>query len=185
VPKSYIAFAKNNQSTTKKITMTQYYQHHFHRVEDYLHHRSPYLLVEKIVSIEDSAICTERAVSGDEFFMAGHFPGAPIFPGAMMQELTTQSAGILIAARYNPMENYVTEDPFHNDYALGVLVKVKRARYKGFARPGDRLVVKVHLENQLAGLFDFSAIISINGKSIMQNAFQLMNVPSRTLQGVS
>jgi 3-hydroxyacyl-[acyl-carrier-protein] dehydratase len=175
-------FAFNSRGQESMIT--QLYHHKFDRIEDYLHHRSPYLLVEKIVSIEDSSICTERLVSGDEFFLAGHFPGAPIFPGAMMQELTTQSAGILIAARYNPMEHFVTEDPFHNEYALGVLVKVKRARYKGFARPGDRLVVDVKLESQVADLFDFSASININGKSIMQIAFQLMNVPSKALQGI-
>jgi 3-hydroxyacyl-[acyl-carrier-protein] dehydratase len=166
-------------------SMPQYFQHDFQRVEDYLHHRAPCLLVEKIVSIEDAAISSQKMVSGDEFFIQGHFPGAPIFPGVMMQELTTQSAGILIAARYNPMQNFITEDPFHNDYALGVLVKVKRARYKGFARPGDCLEVRVTLDNHLLDLFDFSASISVNGKQIMQNAFQLMNIRSKTLQGES
>jgi 3-hydroxyacyl-[acyl-carrier-protein] dehydratase len=165
--------------------MNQYYHHEFDRVEDYLHHRSPYLLVEKVLSIEDSAIRTERIVSGEEFFMPGHFPGAPIFPGAMLQELTTQSAGILIAARYNPMQDFDTENPFHNEYALGVLVKVNRARYKGFARPGDRLVVEVTLENHLADLFDFSASIVVDEKRIMQNSFQLMNIRSRVLQGAA
>jgi 3-hydroxyacyl-[acyl-carrier-protein] dehydratase len=165
--------------------MNQYYHHEFDRVEDYLHHRSPYLLVEKVLSIEDSAVRTERIVSGEEFFMQGHFPGAPIFPGAMLQELTTQSAGILIAARYNPMQDFDTENPFHNEYALGVLVKVNRARYKGFARPGERLAVEVTLENHLADLFDFSASIVVDEKRIMQNSFQLMNIRSRVLQGAA
>ena len=101
----------------------------------------------------------------------------------MMQELTTQTAGILIAAHYNPMRNYKTEDPFFNDYALGVLVKVKRARYKGFARPGDLLTVTVVLNDHLNEVFDFSATISVNGKSIMRNGFQLMNIKSQVLQG--
>ncbi len=101
----------------------------------------------------------------------------------MMQELTTQSGGILIAAEYNPMKEYNTEDPFFNEYALGVLVKIKRARYKGFARPGDRLNVKVVLNESLSDVFDFSATVAVDGKTIMRNTFQLMNIKSKVLQG--
>ncbi len=158
-------------------------QHRFDRVEGYLHHRPPYLLVEKIVSIEPTKIVTEKLFSGDEFFAKGHFPGAPIFPGAMMQELTTQSAGILIAAQYNPMREFDTNDPFFNEYALGVLVKVKQARYKGFARPGDTLSVTVVLNERVSDVFDFSATISVAGKTVMRNGFQLMNIKSTILQG--
>lgn len=162
-----------------------YHHHEFDRIEDYLHHRSPYLLVERIVSLEEQQIVTERKVSGEEPFLAGHFPGAPIFPGAMMQELSTQSAGILIAARYNPMETYDTHDPHFNEYALGVLVKVEKARYKGFARPGDTLVVTVKLVDHLESIFNFSASIEVDGRKIMRNEFQLTNIRSQILTDAS
>lgn len=163
----------------------KFFRHRFDQVEGYLHHRSPYLLVETIVSITPDQIVTQKTVSDDDFFIQGHFPGAPIFPGAMMQELSTQSAGILIAAEHNPMAKYDTEDPYFNEYALGVLVKVKQARYKGFARPGDCLTVSVDLKERISSVFDFAATVSVNGKAIMRNGFQLMNVKSEVLQGVS
>lgn len=163
----------------------EYHQHDFENVESYLHHRPPYLLVDRIVSIEPTEIVTEKDVTGDEFFISGHFPGAPIFPGAMMQELTTQSAGVLIAARYNPMKEFDTSDPFFNEYALGVLVKINQARYKSFGRPGDKLVVTVSLREQLSNVFDFSASISVAGRKIMRNSFQLMNIKSTVLQGTA
>jgi 3-hydroxyacyl-[acyl-carrier-protein] dehydratase len=100
-----------------------------------------------------------------------------------MQELTTQSAGILIAAEHNPIEDYDTSDPFHNEFALGVLVKVNSARYKGFARPGDVLTVRVSLNEKVSQVFDFSAMIYVDGKVIMRNSFQLMNIRSSVLQG--
>lgn len=159
------------------------YEHHFNDVEKYLHHRPPYLLVDRILSIGESEIVTEKMVRGDEFFISGHFPGAPILPGAMMQEFTTQTAGVLIAARYNPMQEFDTSDPFFNEYALGVLVKVKQARYKGFARPGDTLVATVSLQEQLSGVFDFSAHVSVADRTIMRNSFQLTNIKSSVLQG--
>ncbi len=159
------------------------FHHDFENPEDYLHHRHPYLLVETIRSITETRVVTEKQVSGEEFFLKGHFPGAPIFPGAMMQELTTQSAGVLIAARHNPMEIYNTHDPHFNEYALGVLVRVKQAKYRGFARPGDRLVVQVDLKENVSGIFDFAAQIKVEEKLIMRNQFQLTNVLSSILSG--
>lgn len=159
------------------------YEHTFDNVADYLHHRPPYLLVQKIVSITPDQIVTETKISGDEFFIQGHFPGAQVVPGAMMQEMSTQSAGVLIAAKHNPMKVYNTHDPFFNEYALGVLVKVNRARYRGFARPGETLQITVDLNEKVAEMFDFNATVSVAGKKIMQNSFRLTNIESKLLQG--
>lgn len=160
------------------------YQHQFDRVEDYLHHRAPYLLIDRIVSIDDHQVVTSSTIRDDAFFIAGHFPGAPILPGAMMQEMTTQSAGVLIAARFNPMPTYDTHDPFFNEYALGVLVKIKQARYRGFARPGDELAITIDLAERVGDVFDFAGKIEANGKVILRNEFQLTNMPSKVLQGI-
>ena len=160
------------------------FQHDFDNVEDYLHHREPYLLVQSILSMTDQSVVTERCVSGNEFYLKGHFPGAPIFPGAMLQELSTQTAGILIAARHNPMQFYNTHRPEFNEFALGVLVRVKQAKYKGFARPGDRLRVEVKLNELISGIFDFTTRVTVEKQLIMKNQFQLTNVLSSVLSGI-
>lgn len=159
------------------------YHHDFDAVEDYLHHRKPYLMVDAIVSLNEREVVTERTIAEDEFFIEGHFPGAPILPGAMMQEMSTQSAGILIAARHNPMENYNTHDPYFNEFALGVLVKVRQSRFRGFARPGETLTATIELEEKISEVFDFRGTISVGDNVIMKNRFQLTNIPSSTLRG--
>lgn len=159
------------------------FRHDFDSVTGYLHHRAPYLLIHSVVELQ-SETCTSRAdVSDLSQFLAGHFPGAPILPGAMMQEMTTQTAGVLIAGRHNPMAIYRTEDPEFNPYALGVLVKVKSARFRGFARPGDSLEIRVHLECRVDQVFDFAGQITCRGTTIMKNRFQLANIPTATLKG--
>ena len=163
--------------------MSTFFHHNFKNVEDYLHHRAPYLLVSEIEAIRVSSIETSTRISGEEQFIGGHFPGASVVPGAMMQEMTTQTAGILIAARFNPMEAFNTHDPFFNEYALGVLVRVKGARFRGFARPGDKLQIHVELSDTLGEIFEFRGRITLNGKVVMSNSFQLANIPSATLQG--
>ncbi|PAY18269.1 hypothetical protein CKO51_17140 [Rhodopirellula sp. SM50] len=160
-----------------------YFQHRFDRVEDYLHHRPPYLMINSIESIDDAAVVTRAVVDPDAFFITGHFPGAAILPGAMMQEMATQSAGILIAAQYNPMESFDTHDPFFNEYALGVLVRVKHARFRGFARPGDSLRIAADLTEIVGNVFEFDARITCRDKTILRHTFQLTNIPSAKLRG--
>lgn len=160
-----------------------FHRHRFDKVEDYLHHRPPYLLVDRIVELGEDSIVTEMRMTGEEFFAQGHFPGMPVLPGAMMQELSTQSAGILIAANFNPLAEYDTHDPDANEVALGVLVRVKLANYKGFVRPGDQLRVRVVLEDRIAEVFQFAATITVDDKTVMKIRFQLANIPTEQLRG--
>lgn len=159
------------------------FKHRFDDVRDYLHHRSPYLLIDEVVELTDDQVIAGAEVQADAFFVQGHFPGAPVLPGAMMQEMTTQAAGVLIAANYNPMQQYDTHDPYFNEYALGVLVKVKHGRYRGFARPGDTLTITATLDQRIGDLFDFSGKIQCEEKTIYRNQFQLTNMRSDMLRG--
>ncbi|MCC9599979.1 hypothetical protein LOC67_05350 [Stieleria sp. JC731] len=160
-----------------------YYQHRFETVEQYLHHRTPYRMVDSIEKISHDRIETSAIVAAEAFYMPGHFPGAPIVPGAMMQEMTTQSAGILIAAEHNPMEDFDTSDPNANEFALGVLVRINHARFRGFARPGDKLSIVVELIEREANCFQFVGRVIKDGNAIMKNGFQLANIPSAQLVG--
>jgi 3-hydroxyacyl-[acyl-carrier-protein] dehydratase len=150
-------------------------------IEDHIHHRDPFLLIDKIVESSSNFIQTQKYVSGDEFFCQGHFPGAPVVPGSLMHEMTTQTAGVLIAKYHNPMSDYNTHDPFHNPYALGVLHKTKFAKYKGFAKPKDTLNIKVTLIDSQDSYFTFKGEITVNDKIIMKNEFCLCNIESKLL----
>ena len=81
------------------------------------------------------------------------------------------------------MQQFDTSDPLFNEYALGVLVKVTHARFKGFAGPGDILSAKVTLNEHVGDMFDFSATVSVGGRKIMHNAFRLANIKSSVLSG--
>ena len=159
------------------------HRHQFPKVEDYLHHRDPYLMVDRVESVDESSIVTSVRISGNEYYLTGHFPGAPVVPGAMLQEMTTQTAGILIAARYNPLPHFDTHDPLANQQALGVLIRVNQARFRGFARPGDELTISVALVERVKDLFEFTGRVTRGDGLLMSNSFQLSNIPSSVLAG--
>ena len=61
-----------------------------------LPHRYPLLLVDRVLSLEiDETIHAVKAVSFNEQFFQGHFPGRPIMPGVLQIEALAQAAGIL------------------------------------------------------------------------------------------
>lgn len=155
-------------------------------LEEMLHHRRPYLIIDEVVEISKGSIRTIKKVTQDDFYASGHFPGATIVPGAVMHEMCTQSAGVLIAKYHNPMEgNYNTKDPFHNKYALGVLKKMEGAKFFHFAKPGDLLEIKVNLIDKMQDLFKFKAQICkknlVEANKIMQCRFTLCNIESNLL----
>lgn len=155
-------------------------------LEKDLYHRSPYLLLDEVIECDSKAVTAKKLLVGDEFFFRGHFPNAPILPGALMQEMTTQAAGVLIARFHNPMgDSYDTNNFDPERPALGVLSRIKDAKFKGFAKPGDSLTIKVSLVEKIGDAIEFTAQIlktSEKGEEvIMKNRFLLTNVPSSYL----
>ena len=66
------------------------------RVMAALPHRFPMLLVDRVEVLEaDQRIVATKAVTINEPFFAGHFPGRPIMPGVLIVEALAQAAGVL------------------------------------------------------------------------------------------
>ena len=146
-----------------------------------LHHRPPYLMIHEVIEHSAKTLSALSLPQGEEFYLLGHFPGAPVVPGAIMQEMTTQAAGLLITEHHSPVSDYDSEKT--KGWALGVLRAVHGAKYKSFARPGDRLVIKVELIDQLESVFRFKGKITVNDKVIMHNEFSLVNIEEAKLKG--
>ena len=66
------------------------------RILGLLPHRYPMLLVDRVVSmVKDTSIHAVKAVTINEPFFQGHFPGRPIMPGVLIVEALAQAGGVL------------------------------------------------------------------------------------------
>ena len=142
-------------------------------IQKLLHHRDPYLLIDEVLSVSEVEITTYKTLSiTNDYFFKGHFPNAPVVPGAMMQEMTTQSAGVLMTKFYSPVANYDSEKT--KGHAIGVLSKIYSSKFLNFAKPDDSLEIKVKLLDRENNYFVFSGeIIKNNSMTIMKNKFAL------------
>lgn len=148
-----------------------------------LHHRPPYLLIDEVIEHDAKSIKAAASPTMNDFYLQGHFPGAPVIPGAMMQEMTTQAAGLLIAEHFSPINDYDSQTT--KGWALGVLRAIHYAKYKKFARPDEKLQIVIKLLDHYETSFRFKGQIEIDGEKIMINEFTLVNISEDKLKGLN
>ena len=91
-------------------------------------HRYPFLLIDRILSLEENRVIGIKNVTINEPFFVGHFPGHPIMPAVLIIEAMAQCGGVLLLnAVDRPKEKLV--------YFIGI----DRAKFRKPVRPGDQL----------------------------------------------
>jgi 3-hydroxyacyl-[acyl-carrier-protein] dehydratase len=104
-------------------------------IEAILPHRYPFLLVDRVLAIEPmKKLVAVKAVTVNEPFFAGHFPGHPVMPGVLILEALAQAAALLAKAS-------MKDDPGDK---VTYLMAIDGARFRRPVIPGDRL--ELHVE---------------------------------------
>jgi len=102
---------------------------------DLLPHRPPFRFVDKVVEmVPGESIEARYLVTGEEAFLAGHFPGRPIFPGVIQLEALAQAGAIAVLAD----ERYKDKLPLFGG--------VEDVRFRRQVVPHDELTLVVELE---------------------------------------
>lgn len=99
-----------------------------------LPHRYPFLLVDRIVEIEeDRRIVGIKNVTANEEFFNGHFPDRPIMPGVLITEAMAQTAGVLLMRKPE------------NRGMLAYIAGVDGLKFRRPVVPGDTLVMEAEV----------------------------------------
>ena len=96
-----------------------------------LPHRDHMLLVDEVEKVENEAH-GKYHVTGEEFFLKGHFPGNPVVPGVILCEILAQSACVLL-------RDQMTED------RLPMYTGLNNVKFKSPVRPGDTFETKCRI----------------------------------------
>ena len=126
----------------------------------YLPHRYPFLLVDRIIALEDGkSIRGIKNVTMNEPFFQGHFPGYPVMPAVLVIEALAQLASILawkIAGR-SPA-----------DGSLIFFAGIDNARFRRQVRPGDQLVLESEVQRLVRGIGKFAVRAKVDGEIVAE-----------------
>jgi 3-hydroxyacyl-[acyl-carrier-protein] dehydratase len=127
-----------------------------HEILKYLPHRFPFLLVDRVVSLDPGkTIVALKNVTVNEPFFVGHFPHHPVMPGVLIVEALAQAAALLTFRSMNHVPD---------EKSIYYFVGIDRARFKRPVTPGDQLELKVKIERETRGMWKYSAAAYVEGK---------------------
>jgi 3-hydroxyacyl-[acyl-carrier-protein] dehydratase len=135
------------------------------RVMAALPHRYPMLLVDRVERLErDVSITAIKAVSMNEGFFQGHFPGRPIMPGVLIVEALAQAAGILA------VESLGLADSGKLVYFMAI----EGAKFRAPVEPGCLLQLDVSFVQKRSSVCKFTGKASVDGKLAAEASFTAM-----------
>jgi beta-hydroxyacyl-ACP dehydratase FabZ len=127
-------------------------------IMSFLPHRYPFLLVDRIVEIEDDKrIVGLKNVTINEPFFQGHFPGAPVMPGVLIIECMAQVAGVMI---YRNMPD--------KDRKLIYFTSIENAKFRRPVLPGDQLRIEMQLLNRRTNFGKMNGQATVDGKLVAE-----------------
>jgi len=130
-----------------------------------LPHRYPMLLVDRVEElIKDQSIRAIKAVSMNEGFFQGHFPGRPIMPGVMIIEALAQAAGVLAMESFDLV----------GSGKLVYFMAIDGAKFRNPVEPGCLLSLHVEFVQKRSRVCKFSGTAMIGDKVAAEANFTAM-----------
>ena len=102
-------------------------------IMEILPHRYPFLLIDRVISIDGNKIVAIKNVTANENYFQGHFPIEPVMPGVLIIEALAQTGAVAI----------LSKDEFKGKIAY--FAGIDKAKFRRKVVPGDTLRLEVEL----------------------------------------
>ncbi len=135
------------------------------RVMAALPHRYPILLVDRVEElILDRSIRAIKAVTINEQFFQGHFPGRPIMPGVLIVEALAQAAGVLAVESLG----------LAGSGKLVYFLAIDNVKFRKPVEPGVLLQLEVEFVQKRSSVCKFAGVAKIDGQLVAEANFTAM-----------
>ena len=119
-------------------------------IQKIIPHRYPFLLVDRIESIEGNKVTGIKCISANEMQFLGHFPEKAIMPGVLQLEALAQTVAVMLLSREE------------NKGKIGLFAGINKARFKRQVIPGDVLKLEAEVTRERMGIAFVNAVASVD-----------------------
>ncbi len=121
-----------------------------------LPHRYPFLLIDRIIEVDERSCIGTKSVSINEPFFQGHFPGHPVMPGVLQIEAMAQAASIVVMR--------IPE----NHGKIGYFMSVDEVKFRKPVVPGDTIFIHVNMLSVKKRLGKAACKCLVNGEVVSE-----------------
>ncbi len=123
-------------------------------IKKVLPHRYPFLLVDRVVSMEAGVRCRAiKNVTANEEYFNGHFPHMSIMPGVVIIEALAQVCALLaISSEPDPDSKFM------------LFAGIDKTKFKRPVIPGDQLILDVEFLRRKMNFAVYRAQARVDGK---------------------
>ena len=119
-------------------------------------------LIDRITELTpDKSITAEKFLTGDEEYLADHFPNFPCMPGVLMLEAMYQAGAWLLRQ----------SDNFARPIVL--MKEVRNVKYGNFVGPGQTLIVDLHVQKVDGSVTKLKGQGTVDGKQAVSGILLL------------
>jgi UDP-3-O-[3-hydroxymyristoyl] N-acetylglucosamine deacetylase/3-hydroxyacyl-[acyl-carrier-protein] dehydratase len=126
------------------------------QIMKWLPHRYPFLLVDRVLSIEGNRCVALKNVSFNEPYFQGHFPGHPIMPGVLQLEAMAQVAGIFMIKAMAA------------DNQIAYFMAANNVKWRKPVVPGDVLIIEVEMTKARGKIGKANGVCKVNGEVVSE-----------------
>jgi UDP-3-O-[3-hydroxymyristoyl] N-acetylglucosamine deacetylase / 3-hydroxyacyl-[acyl-carrier-protein] dehydratase len=129
------------------------------QIKEFLPHRYPFLMVDKIISSTDTEIVGIKNVTLNEPYFQGHFPDEPVMPGVLLIEAMAQTGGLLVLSK------------LEGKYST-YFIRIDSVKFRKKVVPGDTLIFKLTLTSPIRrGIATMKGITYVGTKIVAEGEF--------------
>ena len=131
------------------------YQYDIQKIMEYLPHRYPFLLVDRVIElVPGDRITALKNVTINEPFFTGHFPGRPVMPGVLIIEAMAQAGGLLA----------IESNPADKRGQLIYFMGMDKVRFRKPVVPGDQLIFEAKILKMRSNVAKMSGTASVDNQ---------------------